>query len=188
MTAAKPKTLAELRESPDVGLPEQTYALCMSGKLNAEMQRVSDAIEEAVAADDQPKRLGAKSQVMKLNDEREKLRVRMAEHEVTVRFRAKPAHVWRKWVSSHPVREDNDLDERLGYNVDALQDSVSDYIVDVNGAPLADGDWQFMLDNAAPGDLWRMAAIVRGLHESGVAIPKSWTGLLKSRESDDEQK
>lgn len=193
MTAAKPKTLAELRESPDVGLPEDTYELCMSGKLNAELHRIEEELEAAREAEHEAKRgddksrgrLGAKSLVLKKSQERDKVRERMRDHSVTVRFRAHRAHEWRKWMNAHPPREDNDLDERLRFNADDLQDAIPNWIVDVGGEPLANGDWQFILDNAAPGDLWAMAGIIRALHESGVEIPKSWTPFLKTSESDD---
>lgn len=189
MPAAKPKTLAELLESPDVGLPETTYKLCLSAKLAAEFDRIDAAITDALDEErTSAKRLGSKSTVMKLNEQREALRAKMAEHQVEVRLRAKPVHDWRRWVNAHPSREDNDLDDRLGYNADALQESVPEYVVDVNGAELANGEWDKLAAVAAPGDLWRLAALVRGLHETGAAVPKSSTSWLKSQLSDDDSK
>lgn len=182
---AKPKTLAELLESPDVGLPEQTYQFCLSAKLNVEFERIDSAIEDALAADAASrKRVGEKSEAMKLDAEREKLRAKMSEHQVTIRLRAKPAHEWRKWVAKHPAREDDNLDGRLGLNADALQGSVPDYIVDVNGEPLANGQWAKLAEIAAPGDLFRLAGIVRELHGSGAQIPKSLTAWVKKQVSD----
>lgn len=185
MPASKPKTLAELLESPDAGLPEQTYKFCLSAKLNAEFERIDAEIDDALAAESGArKRVGEKSAVMTLDAEREKLRARMADHQVTIRLRARPAHEWRRWVEKHPAREDNDLDGRLGFNADALQESVPQYIVDVNGEPLANGQWEKLADIAAPGDLFRLAGIVRELHGSGAQIPKSLTGYLKKQVSD----
>lgn len=45
-----PKTLADLRQSPHVGLPEQTHKLCLSGKLYAEFTVADEAFFEAQGA------------------------------------------------------------------------------------------------------------------------------------------
>lgn len=176
------KSLAELRNSPHVGLPEWTYPLCVAGKLSAEFDKIDAEIEEALAEDFQkPRRNAEKPRTHKLNQRREELRKQMAEHEVELRFRARPNDKWREWVNDHPPREDNRVDERAGLDVDALTARLRDYAVSINGEDITDDDWSFCISNAAPGDMWRMTALVLKYHQQGVDIPKSLTGWLETR-------
>lgn len=185
MTETKRKTLAELQASEHVGLPESTFDLCVAGKLNLERERIQTELNEAMNA---PKstRVGSKSQTKRLNDEHEKLIAQMSEFMVELLLRAKEPHVWRKWIAANPAREDNDLDEQVGYNVDALADSLRDFVITVNGEPLTDEWWTLISGAVAPGDEWRLTNRVIGLHAGSVEVPKSLTGLLKSRESNDD--
>lgn len=179
---SKPKTLDELAADPLVGLPTSNYEFCIAGGLNTEMEEIDEALNDAVAAQGPTRLNGTSPEVTRLNNRREKLRKQMAEYTVTLTFRAKPGHEWRRWVSQHPARKDDELDEQLGFNVDALSDSVRDYVVSINGEPVTDQWWQMIADNAAPGNIWKMTAIVRNLHQREMVVPKSLTSLLQSRE------
>lgn len=177
-----PKSLAELRKSPHVGLPERTYPLCVAGKLSAEFDRLEAELDEALRDEiSRSKRMGSKSRVDEVNERREELRREMAEHEVVLRFRAKPSATWREWVNDNPPRDDNNLDKQAGLDVDALTDSLRDYVVSINGEDFTDDDWSFCIANAAPGDIWRMTALVLSLHQQGLDVPKSLNGWLATR-------
>jgi sulfur carrier protein ThiS len=197
-----PKSLAELRKSPHVGRPEQEFHLCVAGKLNVEFDRIETEIERLLeenpptARTDEdgeptgpPRRLGqkqlhprVKKQLDEKNARREELRAEMAEHTVVLLLRARPDGEWRNWVNEHPPREDNRLDERAGHDVDALIEDLRTnpraYVVAVNGEAYTDDDWAFIWSSTADGDQWRMATTVRGLHLTGVDVPKSLTTWL----------
>lgn len=176
------KSLAELRKSPHVGLPEKTYPLCIAGKLNAEFDKIEAELnDELVSEMGRPQRVADKSRVDELNARREELRAEMADHEVELRFRGKPSATWREWVNEHPAREDNQIDKQAGFDVDALTDQLRDYVVAINGEDYTDDDWSFCITNASAGDMWKMTALVIGLHQQGVDIPKSLTGWLETR-------
>lgn len=204
-----PKSLADLRKSPHVGRPETEFTLCVAGKLNAEFDRIEAEIDRLLeenppartSSDDDgeptgpPGRLGlkgglhpkVKKQLDERNARREELRVEMADHTVTLLLRARPDGAWRDWVNSNPPRDDNRLDDRAGHDVDALIEAIRssprDYVAQVNGEAYTDDDWTFIWSNASDGDQWRLAAAVRGLHLSGVDVPKSLTDWLATKQN-----
>lgn len=187
MTATKRKTLAELKASQYVGLPETSFDLCVAGKLNLERERIQIALRAELDAEKSP-RVGSKSATKKLNDEHEKLIEQMSEFLVTLKLRAKHPKVWRDWRAANPARENDDLDEQVGYDVDALTDSLRDFVISVNDEPVTDEWWDLITEAAAPGDWWRLTERVIGLQTGSVEVPKSLTGYLKSRESEDDSK
>lgn len=179
------KSLAELRQSPHVGLPEKLYPICLAGKLQAEYDLLQSEYE---LIEDDPKggRVGARSPRRKLEDQLEALREQMHEHLVPVLFRAKPGHEWREFVGARPPREDERLDEITGFNVDKVIQDLPEFIVTVSDKPLEPGDWEFVRANAADGDLKECVSIVIALHNRPVDIPKSRLNLRLNQEKQDD--
>lgn len=194
-----PKTLAELRKSPHVGRPETEFTICIAGKLNAEFDQIDHELDQILneqpttpADPDAPKppgRMGRRGtnpetqkRITELNERREELRTVMADHKIPLRLRAREDGTWRTWVNEHPPRPDNTIDEGAGHDVDALITDIRThgdrYVVTINGDPYTAEAWAFVWTNAAPGDQWRLTAVVRGLHQSVVDVPKSLTPYL----------
>lgn len=182
------KTLAELRESPHVGLPERSYPICLAGKLLAEFEDLDEQFQRALEAEESAgprKRVGSKSKAKTIAEQLEKLRDEMEEHTVTVKVRARQQGEWRRWCEEHPAREDSDKDTKvfLGIcNADDLVDDLGTYVVAINGEEPKDGDWAFVAANAVDGDKDGLAKIVASMHAGSVDIPKSrltWLNNLR---------
>lgn len=185
------KSLVELRQSSRVGLPERSYQLCLAPKLVAEVQALVSQLEDAqIAAEAQregdegaakPKRLGEKFEVVEIRTRLAGLQQEMADHTGTLTLRGMTEGAWRLWVDEHPARKDNERDEALAYgmcNADALIDSMESFAHAWNGEPLGAGDWDFLRDNAAAGDIKAIAQLVVAMHETVVNIPKLLSSSL----------
>lgn len=166
-----PKSLAELRNSPRLGRPEQLHNLCVAGKLNAEIDAINIELEEMLQdharnlrqgtgqqssdpdAPTPPPRLAQRpgkvgklpDRFYELNGRREELREEMREHTVTLLLRAMESGEWRRWVQDNPARDGDKADERAGFNIDALLDVLANdprrFVVSINGDPYSDDDW-----------------------------------------------
>lgn len=189
------KSIAELRASTRVGLPERTYELCISQSLIAEAQslesRKQDVLLEVATAKEggEPKRNASAPdpELDEIDKRLTALHDEMAEHTGELRLRAHDAGTWRRWVEANPAREAgrdekghpflNPIDAEVAYgqcNATALLADLGSYVVSWNGDPLAEGDWDFLANRAAPGDLNELCKIVVQLHEmAGLRFPKS---------------
>lgn len=184
------KTLAELRQSPRVGLPERSYSLCLASTLIGEVQtlisELQDAeVEDAARAEGEavakPKRAAEKSAAAPIRKRLGELRSEMAEHTGILTLRGLTEGKWREWVDNHPPREGNKRDAQIAYNccdADALLDDLELFAHAWNGDPVGPGDWDFIVSNAAPGDIKTITQLVVVMHETAVDIPKLLSGSL----------
>ena len=210
--------LSEMKASPDVGRPEQTYPICAAGKLVRELKAADDAFFEAQdaleaeqkRAEDRaegggpPTRLSEASPLPALEqaareaaETADAIRARMQEHTIVLSLRALQNGEWRQWVAKHPARDEEgdpagharDQQWAGGFcNIDDLIADLGsaypsgDRIITAYGdeSP-ADDSWAFILGNAAPGDLTRLASTVVGMHEQVVDLGKSRRGWQDSR-------
>ena len=196
------KTLAELRTSPNVGLPQTDYALCLAGKLNrtiailgVELNELEARLAKIPAPDpDAPRKPTTMLDVDPRTELDEEIAAKRAEYDVAVEgmeeelspvlLTAKDGGKWEEWVEANPAREDNELDMRVGFNLRALQAVLHEHIVTISEQPLVPGDWEFIVENAAPGDLRQMALTVWRLQTGSVRVPKSLTPSKVAPESD----
>lgn len=195
-----PKSLAELRASEAVGLPERTKSLCLSQKLIGRVQALTEEREalriDAAAANPEdparPQRLGEgpdHDRIAAIEVELESVWSEMREHTGELLLRGVTSGEWRRWAQAHPARRaqegssdspqwiTNPLDEQYGYgyvNVDDLLGTLGQYAAAWNGEPLAEGDWDFIANRAAPGDLKSIVTEIVKMHEGeGVRAPKA---------------
>lgn len=193
------KSLAEMRQSPAVGLPERTKLLCLAQALVSKAQSLADEreslrVDHARDQDDKgpPKRSGEGSEpprVKEIDAELEALWAEMREHTGELLLRGTSSGDWRRWAQAHPARQENkgtadkpnwvtdatDAEVAYGFcNADDLLADLDRYAVAWNGDPLGEGDWEFIANRAAPGDLKEVARIVVQMHETeGVKAPKA---------------
>lgn len=184
------KSLAELRQSPRVGLPERTYSLCLASTLVGEVQALWSQLEDVEQAEaarsegdaaSRPKRMGEGSESAKIRKELAKLQAEMVEHTGDLTLRGITEGEWRLWVDGNPAREGNDRDAAVAYsmcNADALLENIATFAHAWNGAALEAGDWDFIKSKAAPGDLKEIARTVVMMHEGTVNIPKLLSNSL----------
>lgn len=190
-----PKSLAEMRQSPIVGLPERTVEICLAQPLMAKVQRLTEEIEslrllDAIApsdeeghSDEKPRRLGAgvNPRIAEAEAEREATWEEMREHTGLLRLRGVTSGDWRRWAISNPARDAEthggkvDIAVAKGWcNADAVASDLGRYAVAWNDEPLAEGDWEFIANRAAPGDLKKAVAEVVEMHEGeGMRAPKA---------------
>lgn len=182
-----PKSIAEMRTSPSVGLPERPVRMCLAQKLVAEVQSLAaehEQIVNQVKIDPDkpgtPRRAGQgkPARAEEIEERVAALHEEMREHTGELLLRGIGAGRWRRWVADHPVRQVgltkegapiwNPVDEEIAYgycNADDLLDELGSYVVSWNGEPLADGEWDFILTNAAPGDINEAVKVVVQMHE-----------------------
>lgn len=178
------KSIADLRTSPRVGLPERVYSMCLASSLVAEVQVLLDELEAARAVtaaqterDEsvaKPKRL-AQGSTTEIRKRLAAVRDEMVEHTGALTLRGVTNGAWREWADAHPARDENARDEEVAYgfcNADDLLADLGRYAYAWNGEPLGAGDWEFIAENAAPGDLKALTELVVQMHESVVNVPK----------------
>lgn len=202
-------SLSDLRKSPDVGRPEQTFDVCLSPRLAAELDAADKALfkaeEELEIAHEngsRPGRMGTKSPVPDLERKAEEaaqasdaIRARMAENTITLHLRALTLGEWRQWVSKHPARDKDE--DRAGAardaqwaggfcNIDDLVAAAGMCVVKYGDEDPTDGAWEFITDNAAGGELTRLASTLVQMHEQGVDLGKSRVAWRSTRRSIDD--
>lgn len=193
------KSLAELRASAHTSLPERAYSLCLAQGLVAEAQSLQQErgdldleratltvgrTDENGEASGPPKRVGEgdpprvaeiDARLAEIDERLEVLADEMRDHTGELRLRAIPAGEWRRWVDTNPAREDSKIDEDAAYGLcdsSALLGSLRRFATSYNGDDLGEGDWDFIANRAAPGDLKAICREVVQMHELAGALPK----------------
>lgn len=205
------KSLSELEASADVGRPEREFPICVSGKLTRELEAADAELFEVKAELDaaeqeardhaegggRPRRTGERSKVAELEkraqaaaEKCDAIRARMEDHTVTLDLKGKTNGEWRAWVSVNPPRDPEDdkagaeRDRRWAGNfcdVDALIANLSQYVAKY-GDDEPSERWQALVfENAAPGDLTRLASAVVAMHEQVTDTGKSRAAWLSGR-------
>lgn len=200
------KSIAEMRASGHVRRPTRDFTICLDSDLADEHAAKRQELVEAVAAleaeKDKPQapgRLGtrekaavkaARERVEQLGDELDAIADRMAEFEVLVTVERAETEAWNDWAAEHPPREQppdelgrrsliiRDAQHGGRVNFDALIKDLAEWVIALNGAPLADGDWAWVMSKAAPGNVDDLADGVLEMHTGRVSLPKSLKASL----------
>ena len=188
--------LSEMKSSPDVGRPEATFPICVSGKLAADLEAADRdlfaAEEEREAARKRGRQsaLAAAQKRAKAAAERcDEIRARMEEHTIVLALRGKADGEWRNWTSAHPARDEDEdpqghkRDARHGgfCNIDDLIETLGEFVAKYGDEDPDPDSWAFIRDNAAGGDLTRLASKVIAMHEQVVDAGKSRVAWLDGR-------
>lgn len=207
------KSLAELKSSPDVGLPETKAKICLSAKLLAEQEAANEAMIEAQLAYERaretaqarrdgeaaPRRAGEGVSLAALDKAAKKatataedVHKRMEEASVEVLLRCKDDGVWRQWQTEHPARDEEtdpvgaDRDQKWGLslcNIDALADDLRLWAASYNGEPASDEWAEFIAANGVRAQIRMAASKIVAMQEQVVDAGKSPTAWREDRMS-----
>jgi hypothetical protein len=184
-----PKSLAELRKSPQAGPPQRTHFICVAGQLQAELDVLDRELANAQADEDfggSARRMTDKSKAVEIAAAADKIRAQMEDETAKVLFRAKSRGEWRQWCMENPARDGERRDNvtMAGIcNADALVDTLGEYVAKINDDDPANGDWEFVATNAAPAALDAAARVVLEMHETVVDAGKSRRAWLSAQRS-----
>lgn len=182
-----PKSLAQIRESTNTGLPRRSQRLCLATGLLAEMQSLTVELAEVLSRSSDPDEPRPPTRLNTPESPRAaEIRTRMAEldaelgeHTGELVIQGVDDGEWGRWADNNPPRDEGqpgyERDLRWAYgicNADALKDDLGRYALTWNGEPLADGDWDVIRERAAPGDLKDLCKTVVMMHETAVDLPK----------------
>ncbi|MGP9490050.1 hypothetical protein ACT3R5_15970 [Glutamicibacter sp. AOP5-A2-7] len=120
--------------------PEQVVSLCLDGGLVAEHDRLQVEIEEAGKKYTADRRLTSVNPVVELNRKLADLYERQKAETVHFTLRGLRRDVWDGLKTANPARKDNVLDERYGYDVDAIVDAAMSTEGTIAGVVDADGE------------------------------------------------
>lgn len=199
------KSIAELRASKSSALPERTYRMCLSQALVGELEGLSAEELEIRSAlpsagdDGRPRKAseGTPPRLAEIERRVEEIRLEMEEHTGELGLRAVSGGEWRRWTDAHPARtvgnDDQgrpiplDIDVAItgGYcNAVDLAVDLGKYAVTWNGEPLNEGDWEWIENRAASGDLKELCKKVVDMHEVRGALPFPQSASLTSPTSE----
>lgn len=197
-----PKSISELRAGGQVRRRTRDHTICLDSALSDEYRRVRQELLELAGEHElqregsaQPGRLGSRSKVTKADVEAkgaelDEIADKMAELEVVVTLEQAETEAWNDWAAANPPRErEPDEAGRRSLEIrdaqhggrcdfDALIRDLSTWIIALNGAPVGDGDWEWVVSKAAPGDIDDLAQDVLDLHTGRVSLPKSLRNSL----------
>ena len=203
------KSMADLMASPDAGLPERTFRICVAGKLVSEydaadrklmdLETEIEQLEAKAQESETPtrRRMAVKPRVAELREQAQaqavvcdEIRERMKAHEIELLVRAKEPGEWQQFTDAHPARDKDD--DKPGYmrdirhadltcNIDELAQSAGDFIVKYGDDDPTPEMWAFLSRTAARADLVALASTIVALHERGVDAGKSRVGWLETR-------
>lgn len=98
--------------------PERTLELCLRADLVADLE---DAQRRLRVEKDRPREsLADGGNVDELKAEVERIKADARQHTIVFRFRALNRFQMQQMMAKYPPRDGNDLDKRMGYNVDAV--------------------------------------------------------------------
>lgn len=191
--------LSQMREGGKSRLPTRTLEVCLAQDLVAEAESLQrEKVDLLIDAgrvpegedESRPRKMseGAlPSRVAEIDDRLEAIYDEMRDHTGVLTLRGEPSGAWRRWTDEHPARVDErdedgrpifntvDVDVARGYcNASALLDRLRDFVEAWDGEPITDDEWDYLLDNAAPGDIKDACRKVIDMQEAGGSTaPKS---------------
>lgn len=198
------KSISEMRASGQVRRGTRDRTICLDVDLADEYRRkredlydVAAELEEATNGKQAPGRLGSRpahkalrERVETLGAELDAIADAMAEFEVVVTLERAETEDWNDWAAENPPREQpaDELGRRAliirdaqhggRVNFDALVRALGTWVIALNGDPVTDGEWEWVVSKASPGDIDDVAQDVLELHTGRVSLPKSLSSSL----------
>lgn len=190
--------LSEMRAAGVSRRPTRTIEICLAQDLVAEAESLGrEKLDLMVAAGrtpdaEAPRKLSEGAlppRVAEIDARLEAIYDEMRDHTGTLLLEAEAPGAWQRWKDEHGPRIDAtddgqridplDLDIAGGYcNGPDLFARLRDFVVSWNDEPVTDEDWDYLLDNAAGGDLKDACRRVIDMQEAGGSqAPKSRSPL-----------
>lgn len=168
--------------------PERAVPLCLRGDLNREYEELQASL---TAARDRDAQTLAGGDAKSVAERMDALALRMRAAIVVFRLRALDKMRPVSLLGEHPPRDDDDLDNRFGYNRDTYYQALireSTYELmqgdDVQPASeLTDDDWTGIWDALGHGQFDRLTDAAMKLNNGDVDIPTSALASLLSQAS-----
>ena len=138
-----------------------THVIAYDEELTAEI-----AALEAKAANPGKQRMSAKPDTARLDQ----LRQELAGSAVKLTFEALPRRAYRDLLATHAPRPGDDMDARVGYNVDTFGDALLQAAIiattDLDGNPVPN-QWDVWADEMSDGAWQEMFRLVLTLQRAG---------------------
>lgn len=149
-------------------------------QLVTELRDVMDNERETAST----RRLASKSPTKALADKIDAKRKEMADEWLDLELEQRSWAVWREFKNANPPRDDNEYDQMVKVNFDALAGTfLPTCVVEPE---LDKEDWDGIFTKCAPADIRDLAALAFSLHEQGLQIPKSpLASAVRSRNAED---
>lgn len=171
--------------------PEQVVSLCLDGGLVAEHDRLQEKIEEAGKKATADRRLSTANPVIELNRKLGELYEAQKAASVHFTLRGLRRDVWDGLKTANPMRDDSIVDERYGYNVDAIIDAAMSTegtiasVVDAEGKPVefSHEDWVRFSADLTRGQWASFQVPVLELNGSVPSIPFSHAAYKTMQDS-----
>lgn len=201
-----PKSISEMRADGHVRRRTRDHTICLDVDLADEYRRLREELYDATAALEEetskPRpqgRLGTRysaeikakrEQVTELGTQLDAIADQMAEYEVVVTLAQAETESWNDWAAENPPREQpaDELGRRAlmirdaqhggRCDFDALVKALPTWVIALNGNPVVDGEWEWVVSKASPGDIDDVAKDVLELHTGRVSLPKSLSSSL----------
>jgi hypothetical protein len=144
-------------------LPEKTHPLCLRGDLVADYENLKRRKAEVAKTDS----LAGES--AEIEEQLDRLREEMKTATVVVRMRAMPKRRWDELINAHKPREDNELDQAIGYDPDAFFNAaIPESIVEPKLTP---AQWAKLSESLTEAQYNDLVSVVNDLNVRKVDIP-----------------
>lgn len=176
--------------------PEQSVSICLDGSLVAESDRLHAELEDANKKVTTDRRMTTASPVVKLNLRIAELFEKQKSETVHFTLRGLRRNVWDELKAANPPRKDNPVDERYGYDVDAIVDAAMSTEGTVAGVENAEGepvefsheDWLKFSADLTRGQWSSFQVPVMELNGSVPSVPFSRAAYKVMRDSGENSK
>lgn len=171
-TAAAPISGAELLKRIRPVLAEESVEICLRPDLIAAWTEANEQLQALAAQGMKGARVGSKPKAqIELATRVQELEAEIEANSAVFRFRALPKDQWRALCDNCPPRPNNEVDQWLGYNRDAVSDAaVRESLVD----PVFDDESWGELTQVVNGGEWdELRKTANTVNRGVVESPKS---------------
>jgi len=164
---------------------ERTVPVCLRGDLNASLQELQRALDEAERTRaSSGASLAGGSPSRGIAEQIETLRAQMHSSTAVFTFRALPRRAWTALVAAHPPREGNDHDRAMGMNEETFFEAlVRACLID---PVMDDAQWARLDDVLSDAQWQQLTNAAWAINARDVDVPFSSSASRVLATSDDE--
>lgn len=172
-----PQNGAELLARIRPILATKSTQICLRPDLIEAWEKADDALTEARAKDFTPgegrmaDRREESADTKKLAKKVQALEAEILDHAITFKFQALPKDKWQALCEQHPPRKDNNVDQFVGHNREAVEEAaVRECMID---PVFDDASWAELMAVCNPSEWSELRQAVREVNGSVTDLPKS---------------